>query len=163
MKIFFSILTLLSVTFSAFAQTADTKSYDDLMRQSSRAKTTSIIFVSVGPAIAVGGVGTLIYGLLENDLGNSNPVYDQNGNFIGYDTKKHTTEIVVGAAGTLVGIGLALTSIHFSHKANDLKRKARKMKLKTSTERISIPGLQNGFANNSTRQFKLSLAIPLGR
>ena len=164
MKTFFSILTLLAVTSSTFAQTADTKSYDDLIRRSRRARTTSIVLVSTGPVIAVGGIGTLIYGVIQNDLDNGrNPVYDQNGNFIGYDGKKYTTEIIVGAAGTLVGIGIALTSIHFSNKANDLKREARKTKLKTSTENISIPGLQNGFANNKSRQFKLSLIIPLGR
>ena len=119
--------------------------------------------VSVGPAIAVGGIGTIIYGVIENDLGNGrNPVYDQNGNFIGYNRKSYTTEIVVGAAGTLVGIGLALTSIHFSNKASNLKREARKLKLKTSNDRLSIPGLQNGFASNNARQFKLSLVIPLG-
>lgn len=164
MKTFFLILTLLAVTSSSFAQTADTKSYDDLIRRSRRARTTSIVLVSTGPVIAVGGIGTLIYGVIQNDLDNGrNPVYDQNGNFIGYDGKKYTTEIIVGAAGTLVGIGIALTSIHFSNKASDLKREARKAKLKTSTENISIPGLQNGFANNKSRQFKLSLIIPLGR
>ena len=163
MKKIFTIITLLSVSFSGFAQNTDSKSYDDLMKQSRSARTTSIILVSTGPVIAAGGIGTLIYGLIENDLGDSNPVYDNNGNFIGYETKKHTTEIVVGAAGTLIGIGLALTSIHFSNKASDLKREARKTKLKTSMENISIPGFQNGLANNRSRQFKVSLVIPLGR
>ena len=157
-KTLLSILTLLSFTTSLFAQ----DSYDELMSKSRRARTTSTIFVAAGPVIAAGGIGTLIYGLVENELGDSNAIYDQNGNFIGYDTKKHTTEIVVGAAAALTGIALALTSIHFSNKASDLKREARKMKLKTSSDRISIPGLQNGLANNRTRQFKLSLVIPLG-
>jgi hypothetical protein len=134
------------------------------MKKSRRARTTSTIFVVAGPVIAVGGIGTIIYGVIQNDLDNGrNPVYDQNGNFTGYDGKKYTTEIIVGAAGALVGIGIALTSIHFSNKAGDLKREARKAKLKTSTDRINIPGLQNGFAGNSSRQFKLSLMIPLGR
>ncbi|MEP7237122.1 MAG: hypothetical protein ABI685_04645 [Ferruginibacter sp.] len=164
MKKIFTLFTFVLLTFSGFAQNSDSRSYDDLMKQSRKARTTSTILVSVGPAIAAGGIGTIIYGVIEDDLNNGrNPVYDQNGNFIGYDGRKHTTEIVVGAAGTLIGIGLALTSIHFSHKASDLKREARKMKLKTSTERISIPGLQNGFASNNTKQFKLSLVIPLGK
>ena len=59
--------------------------------------------------------------------------------------------------------GGTITSIHFSKKASDLKREARKAKLKTSTGRITIPGLQNGFAGNKARQFKFSLMIPLGR
>jgi len=160
MKTLFTLLTLLLVTTATFAQ--NSSSYDELMQKSRRARTTSTILVATGPVIAAGGIGTMIYGLIENDLGNSNAIYDNNGNFIGYDKKSYTTEIVVGAAGTLVGLGLALTSIHFSHKASDLKREARKTKLKTSTENLSIPGLQNGFANNRTRQFKVSLVIPLG-
>ena len=161
MKTLLSILTLMSITSSVIAQTSG--DYDELMKKSRKARTTSIILVSLGPAIAVGGVGTLIYGVIENDFNNGrNPVYDQNGNFIGYDGKNYTTEIVVGAAGTLIGIGIALTSIHFSRKASDLKREARKVKLKTSTDNISIPGLHNGMANNRSRQFKVSLVIPLG-
>ena len=163
MKKIFTSLTLLSLTFSGHAQQGDSKSYDDLMKQSRRARTTSTIFIVAGPVIAVGGIGTLIYGLVSDNLDNGrNPVYDANGNFIGYDTKKHTGEIIAGAAGTLVGIGLALTSIHFTNKASDLKREARKVKLKTSTDNISIPGLQSGLANNRSRQFKVSLVIPLG-
>jgi hypothetical protein len=162
MKTLFTILTLLLVTSAAFAQGGG--DYDELMQKSRRARTTSTILVATGPVIAVGGIGTLIYGVIQNELDNGrNPVYDQNGNFIGYDGKKYTTEIVVGAAGALVGIGIALSSIHFSNKASDLKREARKAKLKTSTERISIPGLQNSLAGSSTRQFKFSLIIPLGR
>ncbi|MEP6467804.1 MAG: hypothetical protein ABJB05_15950 [Parafilimonas sp.] len=159
------IFTLLAIVSFVFAQKSYSQStYDELMRKSRSARTTSTILVATGPVIAAAGVGTLIYGLIEDDLNNGrNPVYDQNGNFIGYDGRKHTTEIVVGAVGTLVGIGVALTSIHFSHKAGDLKREARKAKLKTSTDRITIPGLQNGFASNKARQFKVSLVIPLGR
>ena len=162
MKKIFSITLLLLLTFSGFAQIPDSKSYDDLIKQSRRARTTSIILVSTGPVIAAGGIGTLIYGLLQNEVGDSRATYDQNGNFTGYSTKKYTTEIVVGAAGTLIGLGIALSSIAFTNKADDLKREARKMKLKTSTENIFIPGLQNGFANNKNKQFKLSLVIPLG-
>jgi hypothetical protein len=161
MKTLFTILTLLLVTSAAFAQGGD---YDELIQKSRRARTTSTILVATGPVIAAGGIGTLIYGLIENDLGNNRTaIYDQNGNIIRYDTKRYTTEIVVGAAGALVGIGLALTSIHFSNKASDLKREARKAKLKTSTERISIPGFQNSLAGGGTKQFKFSLIIPLGR
>jgi hypothetical protein len=158
MKTLFTILTLLVVTSTAFAQGGD---YDELMQKSRRARTTSTIFVAAGPVIAAGGVGTLIYGLLANEIGDGNEIYDNNGNFIGY--KKHTTEIIIGAAGAAAGIALALTSIHFSNKASDLKREARKAKLKASTDRITIPGFQNGFANNRSKQFKLSLVIPLGR
>jgi hypothetical protein len=160
MKTLFTIVTLLLVTSTAFAQGGD---YDELLRKSRRARTTSTILVATGPVIAAGGIGTLIYGLLQNEIGESDYYFDQNGNYIEVPAKKHTTEIVVGAAGALAGIALALTSIHFSNKASDLKREARKAKLKASTDRISIPGLQNGFANNRTRQFKLSLVIPLGR
>ena len=106
-------------------------------------------------------IGIGIYGLIQNDIGDSQAVYDNMGNFIGYDKKSYSTEIIVGAAGTAVGVAMALYSIHFSNKASDLKREARKTKLKTSTENISIPGLQNGFANNKSRQFKVSLVIPL--
>ena len=159
MKTLFTLLALCLVSTASFAQSGD---YDELMRKSRKARTTSTIIVASGPVIAAGGVGTLIYGLLANDLDESSPIYDNSGNFIGYNKKSYTTEIVVGAAGTAVGIALALTSIHFSNKASDLKREARKAKLKTSSENISIPGLQNGFANNRTRQFKVSLVIPLG-
>jgi hypothetical protein len=159
MKTLFTILTLLAVTSTAFAQ----GDYDELMQKSRRARTTSTIFVVAGPVIAAGGVGTLIYGLLAKEIEDPTYYYDNNGNYIQNAPKKHTTEIVVGAAGALAGIALALTSIHFSNKASDLKREARKAKLKASTDRISIPGLQNGFANNRAQQFKLSLVIPLGR
>jgi hypothetical protein len=160
-----NILTLFAslFAFSCFAQNESSGSYNDLMKQSRRARTTSIILVSAGPVVAVGGVGTLIYGLLENEVDDSDPIYDQYGNFLGYDTKKHTTEIVVGAAATLVGIGIALSSIHFSHKANDLKREARKVKLKTSSDHFIIPGFQNSFGKTGITQYKLSLLIPLGK
>lgn len=154
MKTLLSILTLLSITSSVFAQ----DSYDELMKKSRKARTTSTILVATGPVIAAGGIGTLIYGLIsKEDNGNLYYPYGNNTN------KNYNTEIILGAAGALVGIGLALTSIHFSQKASDLKREARKTKLKPSTDNISIPGLQNGLANNRTRQFKLSLVIPLGR
>lgn len=160
MKTLFTFLTLLLVTAVTFAQNGS--DYDELMRKSRKARTTSTILVATGPVIAAGGIGTLIYGLIQNDIGDNNAIYDNNGNFLGYEDKKYTTEIVVGAAGTLVGVGLALTSIHFSNKARELKREARGIKLKSSTENISIPGLQNGFAQNRARQFKVSLVIPLG-
>lgn len=160
MRTLFASLILLLVTSTAFAQGGD---YDELMRKSRRARTTSTIMVATGPVIAAAGIGTLIYGLLQNEIGDEDPIFDNNGYIIGYNNKKHTTEIVVGAAAAAAGIALALTSIHFSNKASDLKREARKAKLKASTDRISIPGLQNGFANNRARQFKVSLVIPLGR
>ena len=161
MKTLFTLLILLIVTAATFAQNGS--DYDELMRKSRKARTTSTILVATGPVIAAGGIGTLIYGLLQNEIGDSRAIYDYNGNFIGYEDKKYTTEIVVGAAGAAVGIAMALTSIHFSKKARDLKREARGAKLKSSTENISIPGLQNGFANNRARQFKVSLIIPLSR
>ena len=158
MKTLLTILTLLSITSSVLAQ----DSYDELMQKSRRARTTSTIFVAAGPVIAAGGIGTLIYGLVSKE-GGLNYYYDVNGNYVAGNKSSYNTEIIVGAAGALVGIGLALTSIHFSNKASDLKREARKAKLKTSTGCINIPGLQNGFANNKARQFKVSLVIPLGR
>ena len=161
MKTLFTVLTLLAVTSAAFAQEGD---YDELMRKSRKARTTSTIFVAAGPVIAAGGIGTMIYGLLQNELAEPQYLYDQNGNYVGdLPPRKYTTEIIIGAAGAAAGIALALTSIHFSNKASNFKREARKTKLKTSTERISIPGLQNGFANNGARQFKVSLIVPLGR
>jgi hypothetical protein len=160
MKILFTFLTLFLVTSAAFAQ--NNADRDELMSKSRKARTTSTILVATGPVIAAGGIGTLIYGLVQNEVGDQTPVYDQNGNFLRYDQKKYTTEIIIGAAGTLVGLGLALTSIHFSRKASELKREARGIKVKTSTDRVSIPGLQNGYGNNWARQFKVSLVIPLG-
>ena len=65
MKKIFGLTLLLLLTFSGFAQIQDSKSYDDLIKQSRRARTTSIILVSTGPVIAAGGIGTLIYGLLQ--------------------------------------------------------------------------------------------------
>ncbi len=163
MKKIFTLLVLLSTGFSVFAQKTDAGNYDDLMKQSRKARTTSTVFVIAGPVVAAGGIGTLIYGLLSNEIESGNPVYDNNGNFLGYEKKKHTTEIIVGAAGALAGIALALTSIPFSSKASELKREARKAKLKTSMDRINIPGFQNSLAGTGTRQYKLSLVIPLGR
>lgn len=160
MKILFTFLTLLLVTSAGFAQ--NNADRDELMRKSRKARTTSTILVATGPVIAAGGIGTLLYGVIENEVGDQNPVYDQNGNFLRYDKKTYTTEIIIGAAGTLVGLGLALTSIHFSHKASELKREARGIKVKTSNDHVSIPGLQNGYGNNWARQFKVSLVIPLG-
>ena len=155
MKTLLTVLTLLSITSSVFAQ----DSYDELIQKSRRARTTSIVFVSAGPVIAAGGIGTLIYGLVTRD-DNYGSTY-VNGNYV-VDNTESNTAIVVGSVAAAAGIALALTSIHFTNKANNLKREARKVKLKTSTDNISIPGLQNGLANNRSRQFKLSLVIPLG-
>lgn len=158
MKTLITILSLIAVTSTVFAQRGD---YDELMKKSRKARTTSTILVASGPVIAAGGIGTLIYGLVSRD-GGLIYYHDINGNIVS-DEKNYNTEIIVGAAGAAVGIAMALTSIHFSSKAGDLKREARKTKLKASTDRISIPGLENGFASNQARQFKVSLMIPLGR
>ncbi|HEX2684839.1 MAG TPA: hypothetical protein VHL77_12930 [Ferruginibacter sp.] len=163
MKKTFTLLVLVCLSNAGWAQKTESGEVEDLLQRSRRARTTSIILVSTGPVIAVGGVGTLIYGLLENEYGDRAPLYDANGNFLGYEDKSYTTEIVVGAIGTAVGIGIALSSIHFSNKARELKKEARRAKLKTSIDRISIPGLQNGFAYNSMKQYKVSLVIPLGK
>ena len=156
MKKLLSILILLSISTSTFAQ----DSHDELIRKSRRARTTSTILVATGPVIAAGGIGILIYGLADK-VGYID-YYDVNGNYV-RNTKNHNNEIIIGSAVTLIGIAAALYSIHFSKKASDLKREARKAKLKATTDRISIPGLQNGFANNRARQCKLSLIVPLGR
>jgi len=148
------------IALSTFAQ--ETGSYDELMKKSHKARTTSIIMVSTGPVIAAGGVATLIYGLIENDLASPGYIYDTNGNYTTTPAKKYTGEIVVGAIATVVGLGVALTSIVFSNKAYDLKRQARKLKLKTTSDHISIPGFQGNYVNRTT-QYKLSLLIPIGR
>jgi len=160
MKTLLSILTLLTISTSLFAQ----DSYDELIRKSRRAQTTSTIFVVAGPVVAAGGIGTLLYGVFATAMEEPTSYYDPTtNNYVDVPAKKHTTEMIVGGAGALVGIALALTSIPFSNKADDLKREARKMKLKTSTDRITIPGLQNGYASGRTSQFKVSLVLPLGR
>ena len=161
MKILFTTLVLLFFTTSTFAQNSG--NYDELMRKSRSARTTSTILVATGPVIAAGGIGTLIYGLLQNEIEDPGYYYDLNGNYIETPAKRHTTEIIVGAAGTLVGLAMALSSIHFSNRAIDLKREARKTRLKASADRISIPGFQNGLANNHTKQLKFSLIVPIGK
>ena len=163
MKKIFTLLVLSLITVSSFAQLTGSGSYDDLMKRSRRARTMSTIFVSTGPVIAAGGIGTLIYGLIQNAVADPGGYVDANGNYIQNPAKKYTTEIVLGVVGTVVGLGVALTSIHFSHKASVLKHEARKLKMKSSTEHFTIPGLQNGLANMRATQYKLSLVIPLGR
>ncbi len=160
MKHLFALLTLLSISAITFAQNGD---YDELMRRSRKARTTSTILVASGPVIAVAGIGTMIYGLVKNELDEPDYYYDNGGNYFEVPAKKHTTEIIVGGAATIGGIALALTSIHFSNKASDLRSDARKARLKTSIDRINIPGFQNSFASTPTRQYKLSLVIPLSR
>ena len=163
MKKILTISTFLLMTFSSFAQNGDSKSYDELMRKSRKARTTSIIMVTTGPVIAVGGIGTLIYGLIKNEEGGRDYYFDANGNYVLGPEKKYTTQIVIGAAATLVGLGVALSSIAFSNKADDFKHEARKAKLNTSIDHILIPGFQNSLANTGTSQYKLSLLIPIGR
>ena len=161
MKKTFTLLVLSMIAFAAFAQ--ETGSYNELMKKSRKARTISIIMVSTGPVIAAGGVGTLIYGLIENEVAKPGYIYDVNGNYTEIPARKYTKEIVIGAIGTVVGLGVALTSIVFSNKAYDLKHQARKMKLKSTSDNLSIPGLQGNYTKNRTTQYKLSLIIPLGR
>ena len=77
------------------------------MKRSRTARTTAIVMVSTGPVLAAGGIGTLFYGLVQNE-----GEKDINGNII--NTRKYTTEIVIGAAATLVGLGVALSYSIFS-------------------------------------------------
>ena len=161
MKIFFVCLALILTKFSAIAQ--ETESYDDLIKKSKRARTTSTIMVATGPVIAAGGIGTLIYGLLQNEMSEPDYIYDVNGNVTVIPAKKYTTEIVTGAAAAAVGIAVALTSIVFSNKAYNLKLQARELKFKSTTDRLSIPGIQGNYAKNRTTQLKFSLLIPLNR
>jgi hypothetical protein len=131
-----------------------------MMAQSRKARTTAIVMVSTGPVVAVGGIGTLIYGIIQKENGDFNYYYDANGNYVQGNRRSYNTEIVVGATAALAGMAIALSSIYFTNKANDLRDEAKRMKLKVSTDRINIPGFQNGFANNA-RQMKLSLVVPL--
>ncbi len=161
MKKTFTFLVLSMITFAAFAQ--ETGTYDELMKKSRQNRTISTIMVATGPVIAVGGIGTIVYGVIQNELAEPGYIYDANGNSTEIPARKYNTEIVIGAIGTVVGLGVALTSIVFSNKAYDLKRQARKMKLKPTSDNLSIPGFQGYYAKNRTTQFKLSLLIPLGR
>lgn len=161
MKTVITILVLMLASGISFAQ--ETAGYDELMQKSRRARTTSTIMVATGPVIAAGGIGTLIYGLLQNDLSEPDYIYDVNGNVTIVPAKKYTTEIVTGAAAAAVGIAVALTSIAFSNKAYNLKLQARKLKFKSTTDRIRIPGMQGQMANNRATQLKLSLLIPIGK
>ena len=126
MKKTFTLLVLSMIAFSSFAQ--ETGSYDELMKKSRRARTISTIMVSTGPVIAAGGVGTMVYGLIQNELSEPDYIYDVNGNSTEIPARKYTQEIVIGAVAIVVGLGVALTSIVFSNKAYELKRQARKMK-----------------------------------
>ena len=86
MKTLFTFLTLLLVTAVSFAQNGS--DYDELMNKSRKARTTSTVLVATGPVIAAGGIGTLIYGLIQNDLGDRWAIYDNNGYIIGYEDRK---------------------------------------------------------------------------
>jgi hypothetical protein len=163
MKQLLTLIAFLSLTLAGFAQGPNSASYEDLMQRARRARTTSTIMVATGPVIAAGGIGTLIYGLIRNETDEGDFYYDINGNYVEVPPRKYTTEIVVGAAATVVGIGVALGSIAFSDKAYKLRREARKVKVSTSMDRIVIPGYQNGLGNAGVRQHKLSLIIPLGK
>lgn len=160
MKRTFTFLVLSMIGLSTFAQ--QTGTYDELMKKSRKARTISTIMVSTGPVIAAGGIGTLVYGLIQNEVAEPSYIYDVNGNVTEIPARKYNKEIVIGAVGTVVGLGVALTSIVFSNKAYDLKRQARKMKLKTTSDNLSIPGFQGNYVKNRTTQYKISLIIPLG-
>lgn len=161
MKKIYTLLVLTMIAVGSFAQ--QTGSYDELMKKSRSARTISTILVATGPVIAAAGVGTMVYGLIENELSEPEFIFDANGNSITIPPRKYDSEIVIGAVAAVVGLGVALTSIVFSNKAYDLKRQARKMKLKPTSDNLSIPGFQGYYAKNRTTQFKLSLLIPLGR
>ncbi len=171
MKKTFLILVLAMLSISGFAQKYDDLSYDELITKSKRARTTGTILVSTGPVIAVAGVGTLIYGLLRNEdedgslFGtDNNYYYDANGNYVRINNNKnYTGTIVLGAVGTAVGIALAVTSTHFMSKSRKLKKLARGVKLKATTDNIRIPGIGNTFAYMPAKQMKFTLSIPLGR
>ena len=162
MKTTFLQIAFVLLSIPGFAQSNGSGSYEELMARSRKARTTAIVMVSTGPVIAVGGIGTLIYGIIQNESGDFEYYVDANGNYIQGPQKKYTTEIVVGAAATVIGLGVALGSIAFTNKANELKSEARKMKLKTSVDRFNIPGMQTNFSNARITQYKLSLVIPLG-
>ncbi len=161
MKKTFTLLVLSFITISSFAQ--ETGSYDELMKKSRNARTISTIMVATGPVIAAFGIGTMVYGLIENELAEPQTIYDINGNFTQIPARKYNKEITIGAIGAVVGLGVALTSIVFSNKAYDLKRQARKIKLKSTSDNLSIPGFQGNYVKNRTRQYKLSLLIQLGK
>ena len=88
MKKLLSILILLSISTSTFAQ----DSHDELIRKSRRARTTSTILVATGPVIAAGGIGILIYGLADK-VGYID-YYDVNGSYV-RNTKNHNNEIMI--------------------------------------------------------------------
>jgi hypothetical protein len=161
MKKTFTLLVLSMTAFAAFAQ--ETGSYDELMKKSHKARTISTIMVATGPVIAAGGIGTLVYGLIQNEVAEPGYIYDGNGNYTTTPARKYNKEITIGAIGAVVGLGVALTSIVFSNNAQNLKRQARKMKLKSTSDNLSIPGFNGYSVKNRTTQFKLSLLIPLGR
>lgn len=161
MKTIYLQFALVLLSFTGFAQSTE-GSYDDLMARSRKARVTAIVMVSTGPVLAVGGIGTLIYGIIQNEEGDFRYYYDVNGNYVMGPQRKYTAEIVVGAVATVVGLGVALGSIAFTNKANELRNEARKLKLKTSTDHFNIPGLQANYGNKRITQYKLSLVIPLG-
>ncbi len=167
MKKTFLILILAMLSISSFAQKYDDLSSDELKAKARNARTMGTIFVATGPVIAVGGVGTLIYGL----LGNADPTifegdtyyYNSNGTYVrNTTTKNYTNSIVLGAVGTAVGIAVAVYSTHFFSKARMFKKLAR-AKVKATTENINLLGAGNNFAYTPARQMKFTLTIPLGK
>jgi hypothetical protein len=167
MKKSFLILVLAALSISSFAQKYDDLSSDELKAKARSARTMGTIFVASGPVIAVGGIGTLIYGL----LGNADPTffegetyyYDPNGNYIrNTSTKNYSSTIVLGAVGTAVGIAVAVYSTHFMSKSRTLKKLAR-AKLKATTDNINMFKVGNNYAYTPARQMKFTLTIPLGR
>jgi hypothetical protein len=170
MKKSFLILVLAALSISSFAQKYDDLSSDELKAKARSARTMGTIFVASGPVIAVGGIGTLIYGLLGNEDpslfdNGSTDYYYANGNYFpvaNNNKKKYTNEIVFGAIGTAVGIAVAVYSTHFFSKARMFKKLAR-AKVKATTENINLWGAGNNFAYTPTRQMKFTLTIPLGK
>ena len=162
MKTVFTLLAFLSISLSSLAQGSNTKDYDELMRKSRSARTISTIMVSTGPVIAVGGIGTLIYGLIKREEDGTDYYYDINGNPVEIGGKNYKGHIIGGAVAALAGIGVAMGSIAFTNKASDYKRDARRLKLKTSRDNITIPGLNNSLTNTRTSQYKFSLILPIG-
>lgn len=167
MKKTFLILILAVLSISSFAQKYDDLSADELKAKARSARTMGTIFVASGPVIAVGGIGTLIYGLLGNEdpsffegdtyYYNSNGVYTRNTT-----TKNYTSSIVLGAVGTAVGIAVAVYSTHFFSKARMFKKLAR-AKVKATTDNINMFKVGNNYAYTPARQMKFTLTIPLGK
>ncbi|MEQ1554692.1 MAG: hypothetical protein ABL929_10960 [Ferruginibacter sp.] len=170
MKKYISIFAMLLVSFTSFAQSANAD-YDDLMKQSKRARATSTIMVVTGPIVAAGGIGYLLYGVIGKsgvfDDTYDNSVYNPITGTTTYPNrdklnKQYNNGILFGAIGAAAGIATAVSSTIFSSKASKLKKLARKTRLKATTDNIRIIS-GNNYAYTPTKQLKLSLTFSLGR